>query len=86
MTPITVPCNAIQPDPAHADPTAAPVSALVDSIREQGLLRPIVVRPAGDGYVIVHGERRWRAVQALGHATIAVWVVIDLVHRSGAGL
>lgn len=41
--------------------------ALVDSIREKGVLQPLLVRPAaggGTGYEIVAGERRWRAAQA----------------------
>jgi ParB family chromosome partitioning protein len=38
---------------------------LTDSIRERGILQPIVVRPSGapDAYEIVAGERRWRAAQ-----------------------
>ena len=43
---------------------------LVHSIREFGLLQPIVVRPAGDSYELVMGERRWRAAQKAGIATI----------------
>ncbi|SDV01048.1 chromosome partitioning protein, ParB family [Microlunatus sagamiharensis] len=44
---------------------------LVDSIREVGLLQPVVVRPLGDDrYELVMGERRWRASQAAGTATI----------------
>ena len=43
---------------------------LVESIREVGVLQPVVVRPAGDGYELVMGERRWRATQAAGLATI----------------
>ncbi len=43
---------------------------LVGSIREVGVLQPVVVRPAGDGYELVMGERRWRATQAAGLATI----------------
>jgi ParB family transcriptional regulator, chromosome partitioning protein len=40
---------------------------LADSIREQGLLQPIVVRPiADDRYEIIAGERRWRACQIAG--------------------
>ena len=37
---------------------------LVGSIREIGVLQPIVVRDAGDGYELIMGERRWRATQA----------------------
>jgi len=40
---------------------------LADSIREQGLVQPIVVRPVGqDKYEIIAGERRWRAAQMAG--------------------
>ncbi len=44
---------------------------LVDSIREVGLLQPVVVRPLPDDrYELVMGERRWRASQAAGTVTI----------------
>ncbi|WP_321395706.1 ParB/RepB/Spo0J family partition protein [Emcibacter sp.] len=40
---------------------------LVESIREKGILQPILVRPKGpDEYEIIAGERRWRAAQAAG--------------------
>lgn len=39
---------------------------LVDSIREIGVLQPVVVRPAGDGFELIMGERRWRATQEAG--------------------
>ncbi len=49
------------------------------SIREHGVLQPVVVvaDPAGRGYVLVAGERRWRASQLAGRATIPA-VVRDL--------
>lgn len=37
---------------------------LTASIKEKGVLQPLIVRPRGDGYEIVAGERRWRAAQA----------------------
>jgi ParB family chromosome partitioning protein len=44
---------------------------LVESIGEVGLLQPVVVRPLGSGrFELVMGERRWRAAQAAGLATI----------------
>jgi ParB family chromosome partitioning protein len=47
------------------------MAELVHSIREVGLLQPIVVRPREDGeYELVMGERRWRATQQAGLATI----------------
>jgi len=44
------------------------LSELADSIRAQGVVQPIVVRPAddGDGYELIAGERRWRAAQIAG--------------------
>lgn len=43
------------------------IAALADSIREHGMLQPILVRPiSSGGYQIVAGERRWRAARMLG--------------------
>ena len=43
------------------------ITALADSIREHGILQPILVRPMSTGsYQIVAGERRWRAARMLG--------------------
>lgn len=42
------------------------LQALADSIKMHGLLQPILVRPKGDGYELVAGERRWRAAQLAG--------------------
>ena len=36
---------------------------LADSIAERGVLQPILLRPDGDGFEIIAGERRWRAAQ-----------------------
>ncbi len=49
------------------------IAALADSIREHGILQPIVVRPiSSGGYQIVAGERRWRAARMLGLDEIPV--------------
>ena len=40
------------------------------SIKLHGVLQPVVVRPAEGGFELISGERRWRACQALGLATI----------------
>ena len=44
------------------------LNELADSIRAQGVVQPIVVRPVGEGkeYEIIAGERRWRATQLAG--------------------
>ncbi|MBI1849800.1 MAG: ParB/RepB/Spo0J family partition protein [Planctomycetes bacterium] len=43
---------------------------LADSIKEQGLLQPILLRPVSNGYEVVAGERRLRACQLLGLDTV----------------
>ena len=54
------------------------LAELADSIREQGILQPLIVRPrpAADGasYEIVAGERRWRAARRAGLTTVPVLV------------
>ena len=45
---------------------------LVDSIREQGILEPIVVAKTPAGYQIIAGERRWRAAKILALAKVPV--------------
>jgi ParB family chromosome partitioning protein len=51
---------------------------LADSIRAQGVVQPIVVRPEGDHFELVAGERRWRAAQLAGLQKIpAVVRVLD---------
>ena len=50
---------------------------LADSIRQHGVLQPIVVRRAGQRYELVVGERRWRAARAAGRDTIPA-VIADV--------
>ena len=45
--------------------------ALADSIRERGVLQPVIVRPSEpEGYQLIAGERRWRASQIAGLQTL----------------
>ena len=55
--------NALQPRLAFEP---GKLEELAASIKENGVIQPIVVRPVGDGYEIVAGERRWRAAQKAG--------------------
>lgn len=56
--------NRDQPRKAFSDEA---ITALADSIREHGMLQPILVRPISTGgYQIVAGERRWRAARMAG--------------------
>jgi ParB family transcriptional regulator, chromosome partitioning protein len=51
------------------------LNELADSIRAQGILQPILVRPIADGqYEIVAGERRWRAARIAGLTSVPVAV------------
>ena len=64
-----VPVADIRPNPRQPrsgqDPEA--FADLVESIREHGVLQPLLVRPdPAGGYVLIAGERRWRAAQAAG--------------------
>lgn len=67
-----LPVGSIRPNPKQPrsvfDEEA--LEELVGSIQEIGVLQPVVVRPVGDGYELIMGERRWRATQAAGLATI----------------
>jgi ParB family chromosome partitioning protein len=47
---------------------------LAQSIRSNGVIQPVVVRPSGDRYEIVAGERRWRAAQRAGLLKVPVVV------------
>lgn len=68
--------TAIKPNPyqprQHFDEEA--LSALADSIGELGVLQPILVRPDGSSFVLIAGERRWRAAQRAGLSTIPALV------------
>ena len=68
-----LPPLAITPNPRQPRTVfdADALEELVGSIREIGLLQPVVVRPLGDDtYELVMGERRWRAAQEAGLETI----------------
>jgi ParB family chromosome partitioning protein len=62
----------VRPNPRqprqHFDDDA--IHRLADSVRADGIVQPILVRDAGDGYEIVAGERRWRAARIAGLRTI----------------
>ena len=45
---------------------------LIDSIREHGILQPLVVTRQGDNYELIAGERRWRSAKALGLKEVPV--------------
>jgi ParB family chromosome partitioning protein len=66
------------PDQPRKAFTPAELEELAASIREHGLLQPILVRPFGNRFRIVAGERRWRAHQHNGAVDIMCQVRSDL--------
>lgn len=67
-----IPVSKIVPNPnqprKHFDEEA--FEELVGSVKEHGLIQPVVVRPVGSLYELVVGERRWRAAKAAGLAVV----------------
>ncbi|MFO8003189.1 ParB/RepB/Spo0J family partition protein, partial [Thioalkalivibrio sp.] len=64
---------------------AEALEELANSIRSQGIVQPIVVRRAGEGYELIAGERRWRAAQMAGLETVPA-VVRDIPDQAAAAM
>jgi ParB family chromosome partitioning protein len=96
---LDVPVNAISPNPRQPrtnfdDET---IESLALSIREVGILQPIVVRKSGGGFELIAGERRLRAARRAGLATVPVVIrdtgdtdtlreaLIENIHREDLG-
>ena len=85
----TLPLREIEPDPEQPrkrfDDDA--LNQLADSIVENGLLQPIAVRPkkVGPGYIIIAGERRWRAARLAGLVEVPV-IIKDVTDEQAAAL
>jgi len=56
------------------------LAELVDSIRQRGIIQPLIVRPVLDTFELIAGERRWRAAKEVGltHAPVLVRRATDL--------
>jgi len=70
---LELPVDAVHPNPKQPrrkfDQEAG--SGLAESVRRQGVIQPLLVRPrAAGGYELVAGERRWRAAREAGLATV----------------
>ena len=72
-----IPVTRILPNPAQPRLSYEEdsLTELADSIREHGVLQPILVRPAGSKFELIAGERRWRASQMAGREAIPAIVV-----------
>jgi ParB family chromosome partitioning protein len=82
--PTEIPIDRIRPNPGQPrvrfDETE--LATLTASIREHGVLQPILVTETVDGYQLVAGERRWRAARAAGLERIPAMVRdLDEVHQ-----
>ncbi|HQS15896.1 ParB/RepB/Spo0J family partition protein [Reyranella sp.] len=65
-TPLTLPIGQLKPGKMQPRTSFEGIEMLVESVKEYGLLQPILVRPlrdSADSYEIIAGERRWRAAQ-----------------------
>ena len=72
----TVPIDQIIPSPwqPRTEFRDENLQELAESIREKGVIQPLIVRRAGENFELVAGERRWRAAQRVGlqHAPVIV--------------
>jgi ParB family transcriptional regulator, chromosome partitioning protein len=74
---VRLPLDEIHPNPRQPRRRFAPEAAdeLAGSIKAQGLLQPVVVRPRPEGgYELIAGERRWRAARQAGVETVPALV------------
>lgn len=62
-----IPTNQLEPNPLQPRGIINPesISELVESIREHGILEPLIIAKTPAGYQIIAGERRWRAARTL---------------------
>ena len=71
-----LPIGRLRPNPrqprGHFDEEA--LASLAASIKELGVLQPVLVRPVGEDFELVAGERRWRAAKRAGLQTIPALV------------
>jgi ParB family transcriptional regulator, chromosome partitioning protein len=75
--PRKAPIEKLKPNPRNPRRqfTDAQLDELAASIKERGIIQPIVVREAGDDFEIVAGERRWRAAQRAGLHDVPIAIV-----------
>jgi ParB family chromosome partitioning protein len=71
-----VPVESLEPNPFQPRTAMEPqaLAELAHSLRESGMVQPILVRRHGHGYQIIAGERRWRAARQAGLARVPVTV------------
>lgn len=82
-----IPIHKIKPGKYQPRKTIAQdaLEELANSIKAQGLIQPIVVRPMGENYELIAGERRWRAVQLIGWEKIPA-IVKDISDEAAVAI
>ncbi|UCH00767.1 MAG: ParB/RepB/Spo0J family partition protein [Deltaproteobacteria bacterium] len=70
------PIESISPNPhqPRQNFSDSEMAELVDSIKEKGIIQPILVSRTKDGFQLIAGERRWRAAQKAGLNKIPAWI------------
>ena len=97
-TPIRIPVGKISPNPYQPRKTIDPdsLSQLTESIRQQGILQPILVAPntTGDDYILIAGQRRLAAAKEAGLENVPVmvreasdeqileWAIVENIQRA----
>jgi ParB family chromosome partitioning protein len=69
-----VPIDQVVPSPLQPrlQFVESPLDDLMESIRQHGIIQPLIVRPVNGKFELIAGERRWRASKKLGLATVPV--------------
>ena len=87
--------DSISPNPYQARTVwnEQELAELAESVRANGIIQPIIVRPAGTGYQLIAGERRFRAAKMASLATVPAlirkatdeqlheWALVENIHR-----
>ncbi len=71
-----VPLSSVRSSPLQPRTSFSPekLEGLIDSIREKGIVQPLIVRRVGDHLELIAGERRWRAAEKAGRKEVPVIV------------
>lgn len=81
--PVKVKINLIEPNSSQPRKRfdREPIDELCRSIKEHGIIQPLAVRPNGDRYEIIAGERRWRAARLAGLDEVPV-IILDVDRKT----
>ena len=75
--PIQIPIDLIDPSPANPRSSLGDLQGLADSIREVGVLQPLLVRPNGSRFDLIYGHRRLAAARIAEQTTVPAFFNLD---------